>query len=185
MNVNTDQPPEKIAAIRPLRQDDVPAIFEAVRESIPELARWLPWCHPHYSIRETVEFVTSRREAWANADEYAFAIINPATDGFLGCVGLSQFNRLHRFANLGYWVRTGASRRGVATSAARQAALFGLKSLDLRRIEILAAVGNLASQRVAAKTGARREGVLRQRLFVSGQFVDAVLFSLVGDDLPF
>jgi len=46
----------------------------------------------------------------------------------------------------------------------------------------LAATGNHASQRVAEKAGAVREGVLRKRLLVKGQTQDAVLYSLVAED---
>jgi len=53
----------------------------------------------------------------------------------------------------------------------------------LLRIEIVAAVDNIPSQRVAEKAGARREGVLRNRLFINGESLDAVLFSLVPEDL--
>ncbi|MEJ7617137.1 MAG: GNAT family protein [Pyrinomonadaceae bacterium] len=172
-----------IISIRPIREDDVQAIFAAVRESLAELSPWMPWCHPHYSIAETIEYVTSRREAWAKEREYAFAIIDEATGRFLGGVGLNQINPMYRIANLGYWVRTSASGRGVATIAARQAAQFGLEAVGLQRIEIVAATGNVASQRVAAKVGAQREGVLRKRLSASGQPVDAVMFSLVSEDL--
>jgi RimJ/RimL family protein N-acetyltransferase len=86
-------------------------------------------------------------------------------------------------ANLGYWVRTSAAGRGVATNATRAAARFGFEQLGLRRIEIVAAVDNIPSQRVAEKAGAVREGILRQRLLIRGKSMDAVLFSLVREDL--
>ena len=53
----------------------------------------------------------------------------------------------------------------------------------LSRIEILAVVSNTASQRVAEKIGALREGVLRRRLLIQGQSQDAVIYSLVPEDL--
>ncbi len=52
----------------------------------------------------------------------------------------------------------------------------------LDRIEILAAVGNKRSQRVAQKLGASREGLLRNRLVIHGQAHDAVVFSLIGSE---
>ena len=67
--------------------------------------------------------------------------------------------------------------------AIRLAARFGCEELGLYRIEIVAAVDNIASQRVAEKAGAVREGVLRNRLLVRGESQDAVLFSLLPGDL--
>jgi RimJ/RimL family protein N-acetyltransferase len=55
--------------------------------------------------------------------------------------------------------------------------------LKLIRIEIVAAVGNLASQRVAEKAGAVREGVMRKALLVRDTAHDAVLTSLIEEDM--
>lgn len=169
--------------IRPFRAADVGAVFEAVRESINEVAPWLPWCHPDYRIEETAEFLASRAEAWRNDTDYGFGVFDVQTGKFLGGVGLSQVNRTHQMVNLGYWVRTSCAGRGVASAAARLVARFALAVLKLSRVEILAATGNYASQRVAEKAGAVREGVLRKRLIIKGQVQDAVMFSLVAEDL--
>ena len=170
--------------IRTYRDSDAALLYEAVRESIPEVSKWLPWCHDNYSIEESREFV-SGRELGSQGDEwYSFAVFDTAGAKFLGGVGINFINRVHQMANLGYWVRTSGSGRGVATAATRLAARFGFEQLGLHRIEIVAAVENLASQRVAEKAGAKREGILRKRLLINGTPHDAVLFSLVREDLP-
>ncbi len=168
--------------IRPYRAEDTSAVYEAVRESIKEISVWMPWCHPDYAIEETTAFITSREEAWANDREYTFGIFDMGTRDFLGSTGLNFVNRVHNCANLGYWVRSSATGRGVASSAARLVARYGLEHLGFQRIEILAAVGNLPSQRAAEKAGALREAVLRKRVLVKGQPQDAVLYSLVAED---
>jgi RimJ/RimL family protein N-acetyltransferase len=169
--------------IRPYRDEDVSALYEAVRESLPEVSRWLPWCHENYSIEESKEFVGSRETAAHDGEWHSFAVFERQGGKFLGGVGMNFFNRVHQMANLGYWVRTSAAGRGVATTATRAVARFGFEQLGLQRIEIVAAVGNLPSQRVAEKAGAVREGVLRKRLLIRGESQDAVLFSLVAEDL--
>jgi ribosomal-protein-serine acetyltransferase len=169
--------------IRTYRQDDVSTLFEAVRESIGEVSKWLPWCHEKYSIEETREFIGTRELASQGDEWYSFGIFEQSGGRFLGGVGINFINRVHQMANLGYWVRTSAAGRGVATIAARAVARFGFATVGLHRIEIVAAVDNLPSQRVAEKAGARREGVLRNRLLIHGESVDAVLFSLIPEDL--
>ena len=168
--------------IRPLRAADIEAEYEAVRESIPEVSAWMAWCHPGYRIEETTAFIMSRDEAWKNDTDYGFGVFEVGTGKFLGGTGLNFVNRVHNCANLGYWVRTSCTGRGIASSAARLAARYGLEHLNFQRIEILAAVGNFPSQRAAEKAGAVREGILRKRLLVKGQPQDAVLYSLVADD---
>ena len=167
-----------ICRLRPYAATDASALFEAARESIAEVYPWLPWCHPDYSLAEAEQWASSRAELASRGEEYNFAIVDP--DGrYLGGCGLNQVNRTHRFANLGYWVRTSATGRGVATESVRQLEQFAFRHTDLVRLEIVCAVGNARSQRVAERAGAVREGVMRSRLLLHDRPVDAVMYSLV------
>lgn len=171
-----------VVALRPPADSDVADIYAAVRESLPELLPWMAWSHPDYRRIEAAEWIRSTGQSWANDTEYSFVIHDPADGSFLGTCGLNGLDRLNRWANLGYWVRTGATRRGIATRAATLIADFGFRQLGLDRIEILAATENEPSQRVATKVGAVREGVLRRRLRVGASSYDAAVFSLIRDD---
>ena len=182
MNLKTELTDGHII-VRPYREEDAGVLYEAVRESIAEVSPWLPWCHENYSIEESREFITSRRIASQGDEWYSFAIFAQEGGRFLGGVGLNFINRVHQMGNLGYWVRTSAVGSGVATSATRLAARFGFEQLGLHRIEIVAAINNIASQRVAEKAGATREGILRKRLLIRGESQNAVLFSLIPGDL--
>ena len=164
--------------IRFYQPGDANGLWEAARESVAEVYPWLSWCHPEYTLGEAEGWVRSRARLAAERQEYGFAIVD-AKGAFLGGCGLNQISSIHRFANLGYWVRTAATGRGVATEAVRQVAEFAFRETDLVRLEIVCAVGNLRSQRVAERAGAEREGVLRNRLIIHGRPVDAVMFSLV------
>jgi RimJ/RimL family protein N-acetyltransferase len=171
-----------VVVLRPPTEGDIDEIFAAVRESLAEVVPWMAWCHPDYQRVETAEWVRATEQAWANETDYPFAIFDRATGGLLGTCGLNAIDRLNRWANLGYWVRTSATRRGVATRAATLVAGFGFRELGLDRVEILAAIGNEPSQQVAANLGAVREGVLRRRLRVGEISHDAVVFSLIRDE---
>jgi len=164
--------------IRPYEAGDAPELFEAARESIAEVFPWLPWCHPEYRIEEAREWIAQQIDAHQHGSEFQFAIV---ADGsrFLGGCGLNQLNPIHRLANLGYWVRTSASGCGVAPAAVRALAEWGFSHTELERLEIVVAVENLRSQRVAEKAGALREGTVRSRLLLHGRFCDAVLYSII------
>jgi RimJ/RimL family protein N-acetyltransferase len=168
--------------LRPPSGADADEIYGAVRESLPELLPWMAWSHPDYQRVETAEWIRSAEQSWANDTEYPFLIRAEAGGAFLGTCGLNAIDRLNRGANLGYWVRTSATKQGVATRAATLLAAFGFEELGLDRIEILAATGNEPSQRVAGNVGTTREGVLRRRLRVGDVSHDAVVFSLTRDD---
>lgn len=166
-----------ICRLRPYAATDAGALFEAARESIAEVYPWLPWCHPDYSLAEAEQWARSRAEL-ASGEEYNFVILGSG-DRFLGGCGLNQINRSHKFANLGYWVRSSATGQGIATKVVRLLEQFAFERTDLVRLEIICAAGNERSQRVAERAGAHREGVLRSRLLLHGRAVDAVMYSLV------
>jgi len=157
--------------------EDAPALYEAARESAGEVFPWLPWCHPAYSENESAEWIAAGITLAEEGSEYNFAILD-LSGRYLGGCGLNQINRIHRIANLGYWVRTSAVGRGVATAAVEQLARFAFAETDLVRLEIVCALGNEASRRVAEKAGATREGVLRDRLLLHDEPRDAVMYSI-------
>jgi RimJ/RimL family protein N-acetyltransferase len=163
--------------IRPYAVSDAEWVWQAVHESLTELSPWMPWAHPNYSIQESRSWLQAQVQAREARTAFEFAII--AADGrYLGGCGLNQIDVMNRRANLGYWVRSAAAGRGVATAAVRQLHQWADDHTDLVRLEILVAIGNAASQRVAEKSGARREGVLVNRLRLHEQAHDAVMFSL-------
>ena len=169
--------------IRRYCAEDTPLLYEAVRESIDNISPWLPWCHPNYSIEESSIWVQSCDSARREDQAYAFVIFDRQTETFVGGVGLSQINRIHQIANLGYWVRSSWTSRGAATTGAYLTAQFGFEELGLQRIEIVVVVENTLSQKVAQKVGAQKEGILRKRLLIHDTPHNAVLYSLVKEDI--
>jgi RimJ/RimL family protein N-acetyltransferase len=169
--------------LRPYRFDDIDELYSAARESIAEVGRWLPWCHYGYTREESSAWIESRPQAWRDGVEYSFAIIERASGRFVGGCGLNQFDYDRQRCNLGYWVRTSATRDGFGTAAARLLARWGVESLHLERMEIVAAVGNIASQRVAIKAGAMREGIARSRIRIRNEQHNAVIFSITKSDI--
>ena len=157
---------------------DIEPLFAAVRESIQELHPWTPWCPLTYGLPDAARCVAQQPAAREAGTAFEFVIIDD--DGrILGCCGINQINAGFRLGNLGYWVRSSATLRGVATAAARLAAGWAFQNTALQRLELLVAVENLASQAVAVKAGATLEGHLRCRFLVHGQFQDAFVYSII------
>jgi RimJ/RimL family protein N-acetyltransferase len=170
--------------LRRWQDDDAERLFEAARESVASVGRWLPWCHADYQRHEAVAWITRCREGWHAGEHVALPIFDAAGTELLGAVGLNQFNRAHRSANLGYWVRQSRHGQGIATAACRLAAGFGFAQLGLVRIEIVVLPDNHASRRTAEKLGAQFEALARQRLWKDGQPHDAAVYALIPADLP-
>lgn len=163
--------------LRPLRESDVEPSWRGVKESANEVGRWMPWCHPWYSLRDVKDWIEHAKKGLADRTAFEFAICG-ADDEFLGCCGLNQLRPVGRVANFGYWVRTSQTSRGIATRAGRALFASALGETDLIRFEILVAAANTRSCCVAEKLGAKLEGRLSKRLFLHGRSEDALMFAL-------
>lgn len=168
--------------LRPYRQEDIEPLFNLIRRSIPEISPWMSWCHDDYAIEETELWVRSRAAAWRERSAFSF-IITAADDTLLGTCGLSHLNWLHQLANLGYWVGTPHTGKGIATAAVRKLAAWAFTQQALVRLEIVMALDNQASRRVAEKAGAHYEGIQRNRLTHGSRVLDAHMYSLIPSDL--
>src|SRR5690349_18041472 len=172
-----------VITLRPLDPADRDAMYAAVRESIAAISPWLPWCHPAYAPSETASFIASSSHWWAQRSQFVFGIFDAANGAYIGGTGVNQLNAQHRYANVGYWVRTSRTGQGLAPRALRLAARFAFETLGLVRVEIAVQPENFASRRVAEKAGATLEGIMRNRIYKRGRPCTAALYSLVPEDL--
>jgi len=82
------------------------------------------------------------------------------------------------------WAVSAAHRgAGVGVRAVRLLMRYAFEELALLRLEAYVDPANRAALRLAARTGMRREGVLRRRESVGGQRRDHVLLARLADDL--
>jgi ribosomal-protein-serine acetyltransferase len=166
--------------VRPYQLSDALPVWEAIRESMSELQPWMPWCHPGYAIDDARSWLEIQVRAFSQRTAFEFAIVS-AEGRYLGGCGLNQIDKANNRANLGYWVRTSAARQGVATQAVQSVRDWGFRNTDLIRLEIVIAAGNVASHRVAEKSGAFREATLKRRLVLHGDAHDATMFSFTRE----
>lgn len=165
--------------LRPFVDADGDAFVAAVRESAEGMRRWMPWCSVDYRVDQAHQWFQACRAEWAAGRACEYGIFEQGTGLFLGGAGLNAMQPKHRLCNLGYWVRQSQRGNGVATRVVRALSAHAFGPLALQRVEIVVAVGNLASERVAVKSGALHECVARNRLVVDGQPAAAHVFSLV------
>jgi RimJ/RimL family protein N-acetyltransferase len=166
--------------VRPYEPSDAEGIYSAAVESVREMGPWMPWCHSNYKRGDAEAWIQATIDGRESATMYDFAIL--ADGEYAGGCGINHINWMDRVANLGYWVRTSATRKGIATMAAREVIDWAFANTTLNRIEMVAACGNIASQRVAEKLGEDRDAILRKRTMANGQPVDAILYSVIRPD---
>lgn len=171
-----------VIIMRPFRFADAEELFVAVRESLTELKPWMSWAHDGYTLEEAKDFIRITRARWEDGSLYAFAITEAKSGLILGGCSLSHIHPVYHLCNLGYWVRTSRRGEGIAVHATRLAARYAFERIGLIRVEIVMGVKNVASRRVAEKSGAHYEGILSNRMVVGTKICDAHMFSLIPKD---
>lgn len=169
--------------LRPFRRRDVEALVAAVRDSGPELKRWLPWAQGRYGRADAVRFVRDSAAAWSEGRAYDFAIRTPDDDErHLGNVSVWHTSRREQAGEIGYWIRSTESGRGIATEATARILQVGFEELRLHRIVLRIAIGNRPSERIAEKLGFTKEGVLRKEVLVNGDWLDHSLWGILDEE---
>lgn len=163
--------------LRPARPEDAGACFAAVTESLPELMRWLPWVHEGYAREETEAWIGFCAEQWTIEDGNRDFFIFDTSGAFLGGCGLARTTP-DGWA-IGYWVRSSACGRGVATAATRLLVRLGA-DLGLDPIVVEVDPGNGASIRVAEKAGGVR-GPSRRHAHDDGSVHELIPFTLAPE----
>lgn len=170
---------ERLVLRRFARRDADP-MYDAVRASLPQLAEFLPWAHEGYARDDAVAYIRDSMTAWKEARAFDYAIrLRSHPNRHLGNISIWHVSRLGRTGEIGYWVRSDETGRGIATEATDALLDRGFRNLAFHKVTLRIAAGNRASERVAEKLGFVREGVLREELRIRGTWVDHTLFSIL------
>jgi RimJ/RimL family protein N-acetyltransferase len=168
-------------ALRGWQDSDIPALVRACQD--PEISRWTRVPTP-YGEAEAYAYRLARDAAIPAGAMAPFAIVDAeAPERLLGSISLMRFAWDDARGEVGYWLAAEGRGQGHATRAVRLICAWGFKRLDLQRIELIAATGNVASQAVAERTGFRREALLRSHTVGSAGRDDMVGFGLLRGEL--
>lgn len=164
-------------ALRPWRDADIPALVAACQD--PEISRWTRVPSP-YGEADAKAYMLQRYHGPEAGIAAPFAIVSSSDDTrLLGSISLMRIAWEHARAEVGYWLARDARGAGHTTRAVGLICAWGFAALGLERIELFAATGNPASQRVAERSGFTREAVLRSFWLGNRGREDMVAFGLL------
>lgn len=159
---------------------DAATLDDAIRASLPDLNLWLPWARLDYTSSDTSAFVRESIQAWKEERAWDYSIRwREDPKRHIGNISFWTVSKLGKIAEIGYWVRTDETSRGVCTEAVELILDETFNAMGYHKVVLRIAVGNSASDRVAEKLGFTREGILREELLIRGNWVDHTLWSLL------
>jgi RimJ/RimL family protein N-acetyltransferase len=141
----------------------------------PEVHRWLEMLPDPYTLEDARSFLAQARQEWTDGAGAPFVM---TSDGDLaGGIGLRIDPRVPGVGEVGYWVARPARGQGVATAAVKAVVDWAFTVVGLSRIELHAAVDNVASRAVAERAGFEQEGIKRSWRSIRGVRADFVLYA--------
>lgn len=138
----------------------------------------IPHPYPEGAAEEWIEFTHQSAE---RGDSYAFAMVKKEDEALVGCVSL-DVSKIHKRAELGYWLGQPFWGQGFATEAAQRIVTFGFEDLGLNRIFAAAMTKNPGSYKVMGKIGMKHEGTFLQHVMKWGSFEDIAFYGMVKSD---
>jgi ribosomal-protein-serine acetyltransferase len=159
---------------------DAVTLDDAIRASLPDLNQWLPWARMDYTTGDTSAFIRESMLAWREDRAWDYSIrLREDPDRHVGNVSLWTVSKLGKITEIGYWIRSDETGKGICTEAVDRILREAFDALGYHKAVLRIAVGNDASDRVAQKLGFTREGVLREELLIRGNWVDHSHWSLL------
>lgn len=139
--------------LRKLRLEYAEDVAAAVKASLTDLARFMPWASEGYNVHAARVFIETATDGWRAGSQWNYAIFD--THGTLvGSCGVHD--RLGPGSlEIGYWLHSEHTGRGYATMATAALTRAALDQPAVRRVVIKHDAANPASGAVAERAGFR------------------------------
>lgn len=155
--------------------EDVESIFNTIINERDYLSEWLPFVE----LTREISFTRSFIEGYLNSDKLDLTFAIFYQNLFVGLIGLKDTDLDNRKTEIGYWISKVYQHKGIITSSCKLLINFVFEEMNINRIQIKIAKGNLKSLRIPKRLGFTREGIEREGELHSRGFVNLVIFSLL------
>lgn len=168
--------------IRPFRRRDITTLHEAIEASVGDLQQWLPWASA-YDRSVAQRFIRDSASAWAEGRAFDFAVrSSEEPNRHIGNVSVWWTSRQNGIGEVGYWIRSDMTGKGVGTEVTARAVQIAFEEMDCHKLVLRIAVGNVASERIAQRLGFTYEGILRDEVRIDNEWIDHTAWSLLDHE---
>jgi len=168
----------KKVTLRELEVTDAPALFAML--TADEVSRFIS--PPPSTVAGFERFIT-----WARAERAAgrYACFAVVPHGMQTAVGIFQVRQLEpgfATAEWGFALGSAFWGTGMFIDSAEMVVNFAVETVGVLRLEARAAVANGRGNGALRKLGAVQEGILRRSFLKNGEFLDQMLWSILGEE---
>jgi len=165
--------------LRRIAMHDAGDIFEYSKDK--EVARHVLWS-AQKDVSEAKDYCRFMMKRYRCDQPSSWGIIEKATGRLVGTIGYMDHNEDNATVEVGYSLARWLWNGGYMTEALARVIEYTFEAMDINRIEAQHELDNPSSGRVMEKCGMQKEGVLRQRLYNKGRYVDVALYAILKED---
>jgi len=156
--------------------DELLRLIDANRE---RLGQWLHWVHSSHTRADVLKYVETARQDFVKPDFLHFLIFRKGK--IVGGCGLI-LNESTNSGEIGYWIDAHCEGAGIVSDCCRSLIDYAFGELELNRLQIRCATGNLRSAAIPKRLGFSLEGTLRQTIRTNDRLDDEYCFGLLRSE---
>jgi N-acetyltransferase len=170
--------------LEPLRRDHAELFWEAAKEALQDIFRWIP-----YSMETREDFERLVDKAFAEqerGESVVFATLERRSERVIGSTRFMNIDRVNRRVEIGStWIAPEWQRTAMNTEAKYLMLQHAFEVWKCIRVELKTDALNDRSRRAILRLGAKEEGTLRKHLITwTGRVRDTVYFSILDTEWP-
>jgi len=154
--------------------------FSLIDQNRARLSEFMDWESNHQSVENTVDYIRSEREKFAQRKMINTQILYQGE--IAGSCGLMIHNWASGFGEVGYWLGDAFTGKGIVTRAAKALTDYGFNVLGLHKIILRIITGNKNSIAVANRLGFKLEGIQIQQAFVHNKHHDMAIYYMLENE---
>ena len=165
--------------LRPLSVKDISSTYHSWLND-PEVNRFNSHAIFPYTKGELLLYVKSVSR---DRSKVILAIIDRKTDKHIGNVALQSIDWVGRSAELAILIGEKTQwGKGIGVEVGKLIVNYGFNRLGLHRIWCGTSSDNIGMQKIAERTGMKREGVRRDAMFKNGRWVNIIEYGILQSE---
>jgi len=162
---------------------DAPELMRLYKKNRIFLNTWLQPQPEMLRIENFQKMIAEEHRMARRGERLDLGIFSLDDDALIGRIALHSVDYgIQRSAGLSYWLDESHTGKGLIKEALATLVSFAFEEACLHRVWLNISIENQPSLAVARRLGFKKEGTLRQSLFINGAWRDSQLLSLLEDD---
>ncbi len=166
--------------LRSLKKTDADSIYRNIKDR--QILCFLANPPIPYKLKHAQVFILKTHRNLKSGTDYSLGIVNKENDQLMGVISLMEVNKLHRRAEIGYWLGKKYHRQGIMSEAIGLILDFAFKKLQLHSVWAGTFRQNIASQKLLKKYGFKYVGTMKKFFWRNARWNDDLMWQLLSEN---